>query len=115
MNLLNDYRSGKCEEAWKLISFLDYEKLDAEKRNKVNAIISETFNRIEYNAGVVFNTLDKYGYEYDDFELPNPFGQRLVLGDQENWVEKAAWYYSEIAAAENSLVNGRIAMLVHGY
>jgi hypothetical protein len=95
MNLLNDYRNGKCEEVWKLISFLDYDKLDPEKRKEVDEIISETFNRIEYNTGVVFEILDRHGYDYNDFELPNPFGQRFVIGDKENWVEKAAWYYSD--------------------
>jgi hypothetical protein len=89
MNLLNEYRNGKCEEVWKLISFLDYEKLDPEKRKEVNEIISETFSRIEYNTGVIFEILDKHGFEYNTYGLENSFGGRYVFGDKKNWIEKA--------------------------
>lgn len=90
-----DYQNGKHEEVWKLISFLDYEKLGEKDQGIVNEIITDTFSRIEYNFHMVFDVLDKHGFEQINYFPETPMGENLLIGEKENWVEKAAWFYSD--------------------
>jgi hypothetical protein len=89
------YRNGKHEEVWKLISFLDLEDIGSDGRACVNEIITETFSRVEFNFHLVFGILDKHGFEQINYFPDTLMGENMVIGDKENWIEKADWFYSD--------------------
>lgn len=79
MTILDDYMNGRHEEAWALISLVNYAEVSEEDRQIVNSLIREVLQRIDANFKTVFSVIENYGFKYENFGEINTISQPYLV------------------------------------